>query len=243
VSPAGAPRAATLLHTSDCHLHSDLSGAEHKAFAGMVDLAVRSGVDAVLVTGDLFDHNRVADRVLDWTGEELDRLGCPVVLIPGNHDGLDGTSVHHRFDAARRCRRVTFIDDHRGTTVEVPGTDVVVWARAMIEHEPGFRPLAGVPDRRDDRWCVAAGHGLVMESETPNGRSSPIFPSDLDAVDWDYIALGHCHAHREVRGGDRPAYYAGATYASRGQVPGAVLVDFVPGVGTRPRWTDFEPGR
>lgn len=240
VSAVGTPRAATLLHTSDCHLSSDGSGPEQQAFADMIDLAIRTGVDAVLVTGDLFDHNRVVDSVLDWTGDQIDRLSCPVVLLPGNHDELDGTSVHHRFDAARRCRQVTFLDDHQGEVVEVSGTDIVVWGRAMVEHEPGFRPLAGVPERPAGRWCVVAGHGLVMDTETPNGRSSPIFPSDLDAVDWDYVALGHCHAHREVRGGPRPAFYAGATFASRGRVPGAVVVDFVPGVGAQPRWTGFD---
>ena len=42
-------------------------------------------------------------------------------------------------------------DRSRHSPLDVPGIDMVVWGRAMLEHEPGFRPLAGVPERRDDR--------------------------------------------------------------------------------------------
>ena len=32
----------------------------------------------------------------------------------------------------------------------------------MQEHEPSFRPLAGAPARRSDRWYIVAGHGLFV---------------------------------------------------------------------------------
>ena len=92
-----------------------------------IDLSIELDVDLVLITGDLFDHSRVREPLLEWTAEQLDRAGRPVVLLVGNHDCLDDTSVHHRFAAGDRCRQVQFIDDPDGAAIEVPGTDIVVW--------------------------------------------------------------------------------------------------------------------
>jgi DNA repair exonuclease SbcCD nuclease subunit len=232
-------RPATLLHTSDCHLAGRDGGPEEPAFTKAIDLAIEQGVDAVLITGDLFDHARVPDSLLDWTVAELDRLACPVVMIPGNHDVFDEKSVHHRFTVSERCDHVQFIDDEHGRLVEVPGTDIVVWGRAMPEHEPEFRPLVGVPPVPPGRWSIVAGHGLLMDDDEPTFRSSPIYASDLEAVRWDYVALGHIHRYWEIRNNPTPARYAGATASSLDGRPGVVLVDFVPGEGAQPRWVSL----
>jgi DNA repair protein SbcD/Mre11 len=228
-------RPATVLHTSDCHLGSDERGKEEAAFERAIACAHDERVDAVLIAGDLFDHIRVTDETLLWTADQLGRLACPVVVIRGNHDVFEGKSVYERLMTLAGLEHVNVIDDHDGRIVEIPGTDVVVWGRAMLEHEPGYRPFAGLPEPPADRWTIATGHGLVVE-DGPSGRSSPIFPSDLAAVTWDYVALGHVHAYIEVRDDPTPVRYPGATAMSRDGKPGVVLVEFVPGKGARPRW-------
>lgn len=223
-----------MLHTSDCHLGAG-GGRREAAFAALVDTAVAVEADAVVVAGDLFDHARVPDDVLDWTVAELDRLPCPTVLLPGNHDLSGQDSVWHRLDPGRRCRDAHLITAPDGELVDVPGTPVVVWGRAMTEHTPAFRPLGGVPPKPRRALGVVAGHGLVLDADEPTERGSPITPGDLAAVDWDYVALGHAGAYREVRDRPTPARYAGETANSRDGVPGAVLVDLEPG-GATPRW-------
>jgi exonuclease SbcD len=228
-------RPATVLHTSDCHLGAGPDGHEEVAFALAIELARDERVDAVLIAGDLFDSARVSDDVIAWTAGQLASLDCPVVVIPGNHDVLAERSVYHRFDVATHCPGVHFIDAHEGRVVAISGTDVVVWGRAMIEHEPGYRPFDGLPPPPADRWTIAIGHGLFLD-DGPTHRSSPIFATDLAAVDWDYVALGHIHGYAEIRDEPTPVRYPGATAASRDGLAGLVLVDFVPGGGAQPRW-------
>ena len=228
-------RPATVLHTSDCHLGTSARRDEEAAFERAIARACDERVDAVLIAGDLFDHVRVSDATLRWTAEQFGRLACPVVVIRGNHDVVDGRSVHERLMTVTGLEHVRVIDDHDGRVVEIPGTDVVVWGRAMLEHEPGYRPFAGLPEPPAGRWTIATGHGLVLEDGSA-GRSSPIFASDLAAVTWDYVALGHVHAYLEVRDHPTPVRYPGATAASHNGMPGVVLVDFIPGTGARPRW-------
>ena len=229
------PRPASLLHTSDVHLDRDDGGHHQQAFAAAIDMAIETDVDAVLIVGDLFDHARVRDDILEWTADQLDRLERPVVLLVGNHDALHEQSVHHRFEAGSRCKDVLFLDDPDGSMVEVPGTDIVVWGRAMVEHEPAFRPLAGSPPRRQGMWNIIAGHGLVIVDDTESHRSSPIYPSSFDGLDCDYVALGHLHEHAVVH--TRPLVcYPGATARSRQGQAGCVIVDFAHGAPAALRW-------
>lgn len=226
---------ATLLHVSDCHLGSGRADVrEEAAFECAIDFGTSSDIDAVLITGDLFDNGRVGEDLLQWTAEHLDRLGKPVILLPGNHD----LYALPRFDPVNRCRNVHLISNFEGEVVDVADIPISVWGRAMAEHEPAFRPLAGVPARWANRWCVVAGHGLVIDGRDPY-RSSPIGLEDLADIDWDYIALGHVHEHQHVAGARVPAFYAGATAASRKGISGAVKVDFVPGSGAAPTWVDL----
>jgi DNA repair exonuclease SbcCD nuclease subunit len=232
-------RPTRLLHTADVHLGiggAGPDGFEERAFARAIDIAIEADVDGLLVAGDLFDHARVPGDLLAWTAGQLDRAGCPVVLLAGNHDALHGASVYHRFRPAQRCARVALLDDPEGSIVEVPGTDVVVWGRAMIEHEPAFRPLAGVPAKPDGRCGVVAAHGLVLRDDQRTHHSSPITRSELAAIGWDYVALGHHHGHQVVQEAPCPAVYPGATSSSRRGEAGVVLVDLSPATGATFEW-------
>ncbi len=228
-------RPATILHTSDVHLDRDDGGRHQQAFAAAIDLAIELDVDAVFIMGDLFDHARVHDEILTWTADQLDRLERPVVLLVGNHDALHDRSVHHRFEAGSRCKDVLFLDEPDGSVAEVTGTDIVVWGRAMIEHEPAYRPLAGSVPRRDDAWNIVAAHGLIMEDESDSYRSSPMYPSELDGLDCDYVALGHIHQHLVVRTSPLTCYPGATAYSLNGKA-GCVIVEFVPGEGAALRW-------
>ena len=67
-------RPLRILHTADVHLGSDGYGdaaqqAAHDerhrhAFRQVIDLALLDDVDLVLIAGDLFDHNRVPDELV-----------------------------------------------------------------------------------------------------------------------------------------------------------------------------------
>ena len=232
-------RSATILHIADVHLGVGTGGAglEELAFERVIDFAIDTEVDALLVAGDLFDHGGVSEELLAWTAKQLDRAERPVILLSGNHDPLNDVSVHKRFRSEERCARVVLLNEPRGSVVEISGTDVVVWGRAIVEHEPAFRPLEGLPSKPADSWGIVAAHGLALDTEKGTHHGSPILPSELDAIDWDYVALGHHHGHKVVRDLPRPAVYPGATARRRGDGEArALMVSFHADSGTA-----FEP--
>ena len=167
-------RPVLLLHTADVHLGSGTEGPdgrEERAFARGVDLAIEADVDGVIVAGDLFDHARVPEALLVWTAEQFDRLGRPVVLLVGNHDALHNESVHHRFRVMERCAQVKLLDDPNGSMIEVTGTDVVVWGRAMVERRARFPTTR----RRAGKACRAVGRrGRSWDRGHPQTTGTPV---------------------------------------------------------------------
>ena len=218
-------RPLRVLHVADVHLDDDAHG--WRVWSRIVDRALADDVDLLLVAGDLFDHNGVADATVAFVRAELGRLRQPAVLLPGNHDVLHAGSIYDRNDFTAGPGRVHVIDRLNGKTVELPELDVVVWGRAMETHGPEFQPLAHIPRRDERRWCLAMAHGFFYAERQRPERSSPIFADEVRDTGWDYLALGHHHVRADVSQGRVAACYAGAP-------DGTVLrVDFSTAAGVR----------
>jgi DNA repair exonuclease SbcCD nuclease subunit len=207
------------------------------AFVDLIGLARSTGVDALLIAGDLFDTPRAAGEILDWTAEQLGRAPCPVVILPGNHDWFEDQSPFLRIDFEEQCPNVHVLDEPDGETIVLSELDAAFFGRPVRDHASSFRPIADLPTRSDAGWCIVMGHGLVVDSDHPTSRGSPIYPCDLAGVDWDYVALGHWGRYREVQAEPVPVIYPGDTACSFDGRPGAVMVDLSPTRGVTATWT------
>jgi DNA repair exonuclease SbcCD nuclease subunit len=209
-----------VLHTADVHLDLDGYVADphtrryrnviHQAFSTVIDLAIQENVDLLLIAGDLFDSNRPAGDVVDFAIQELRRVGRPIVLIPGNHDCLNTQSIYHQVNFPAACAELLLISHPNGERHHLSAHNLVLWGRGMVEHEPTYHPLGGIPRPQGDVWHIALGHGFFMDEDVPSYRSSPIYAGEIRASGWDYVALGHCHAFADVSQGAVTAYYSGA---------------------------------
>ncbi len=231
-------RPLRLLHTSDVHLGEGgfprPERGRHLAHCLCPLEAIATAVaahapDAVVVAGDLFDHQRVEPALVHAALDHLIGLGVTCVLINGNHDLHDERSPYrHRADDGDG---LIFLDRQAGSTIELFDGALHVWGRAMDDHHRGFRPLAEVPPRpADDAWWVVLGHGHFEPGDDVGSiRSSPVTPADIEATGADYVALGHWHVRTDVSTAGVTAWYSGAPH----------------GVGATGRFNlvDLEPGR
>ncbi len=213
-------RQLKIVHTSDVHLDSRGNGAAQdgfrskaeRAFAGVVDTALEEVADLLLIAGDLFDNNRVDDSNIEFVYRQFERIRCPVVMLPGNHDVHDAASVWNRFDFDEAGAHVHGLMRHDGACVTLDGIGARIWGKAMLEHAPENYPLAGTPDRHDTHWNIGMAHGQVVDERIDQG-SSPITRHEIAASGFDYLALGHIHVWADHSEGDTVAYYCGSPVA------------------------------
>jgi len=207
-------RALRLLHTADVHLGLDFDPRRaERAFEAVISLAIDEAVDAVVIAGDLFDHNRVTAHEVDFAAAQINRLSVPCVVMPGNHDQYDDGSVHRRIHLPDLCGPVRMLTDPQGSALELGDLGVTFWGRPVVDHCPEFRPLEGAPTRGGDVWHVALAHGFHVPRGEDSYRSSPVRVEEIEALGWDYLAMGHVHRFWDVSAGDTAACYSGSSFS------------------------------
>lgn len=195
------------IHAADIHLDSPLrslalrdpglaaliGNATRRAFVGIVDIALKERVDAVLIAGDLYDGDQTSMKTARFLVEQLRRLdaaGIPTFIIRGNHDAVS---------------RIT-------RELVLPPSVKVFGGRAeavAVERGPGRFPVVvhglsfaqpQVPESLVGKYRPAvegaANIGLLHTSlggSPQHDVYAPCTVSELAATGFAYWGLGHLH--------------------------------------------------
>ncbi|WP_353941135.1 exonuclease SbcCD subunit D [Streptomyces sp. HUAS MG91] len=220
-----------LLHTSDWHLgrafhRVNMLGAQAAFIGHLVDTVREREVDAVVVSGDVYDRAvppLAAVELYDDVLHRLADLGVPTVMISGNHDsarrlgvgaGLIGRAgIHLRTEAARCGEAVVLADDHGdvafyGLPYLEPALVKDEFAVEKAGHEQVLaaameRVRADLADRPAGTRSVVLAHAFVTggapsdsERDITVGGVAAVPAGVFDGV--DYVALGHLHGSQVI---------------------------------------------
>ncbi|MCX5319523.1 exonuclease SbcCD subunit D [Streptomyces sp. NBC_00120] len=220
-----------LLHTSDWHLgrafhRVNMLGAQAEFISHLVATVRERAVDAVVVSGDVYDRAVPPLAAVELFDDALHRLadqGIPTVMISGNHDsarrlgvgaGLIGRAgIHLRTDPGA-CATPVLIPDATGDVafyglpylepalvkdefgVSKPGHEAVL-AAAMD------RVRADLAERPAGTRSVVLAHAFVTGGEASDserditvGGVAAVPSGVFDGV--DYVALGHLHGSQVI---------------------------------------------
>src|SRR4051794_11212025 len=95
-----AEREIVVVHSSDVHI--DVPYPARPAFDPLHALrrVIRTAeslqADLLLLVGDIFDHNRQPETVVEGATELFASTQMQIVILPGNHDPLTPDSVYRR---------------------------------------------------------------------------------------------------------------------------------------------------
>ena len=224
----------TLIHTADWQLGKRFGNVPGDAGAALRDqrietvkeiarLAKKRRADAVLVCGDVFETNAVADRTIRQALNALDPFTGDWVFIPGNHDSALADSVWSRADRIAGSDNVHFLLHNEEPLLLKNETLAILPAVLQRRHEAddltAWFDHAETPKRA---IRVGIAHGSVREllpdSEAPN----PIAADRAETAKLDYLALGDWHGTFKV---NNRTWYAGTPEPDRfkSNDPGNVL--------------------
>ena len=222
-----------LLHTSDWHLgrafhRVNMLGAQADFVSHLVATVRERGVDAVVVSGDVYDRAvppLAAVELFDDTLHKLADLGVPTVMISGNHDSarrlgvgaglIDRAGIYLRTEPSA-CGTPVVIPDAFGDVAfyGLPYLEpAVVKAEFGVEKAGHEAVLAAAMDRvRADlagrppgTRSVVLAHAFVTGGEVSDserditvGGVAAVPAGVFDGV--DYVALGHLHGSQAITG-------------------------------------------
>ncbi|MGI4861318.1 MAG: metallophosphoesterase family protein [Janthinobacterium lividum] len=221
-----------------------LAEARLDTVATLAARATERGVDAILVAGDVFDLQSVADRTVRRLFSALEGFAGPWVLISGNHDAALADSVW------TRARRLGCIAPHvqvaeRTGVVALPALDTAVLAAPLTQRHT-YDDATAPFDTLDTPagWLrIGLAHGSVA-GRLPDSADlgNPIAADRAQRARLDYLALGDWHGCLEI---DARTWYAGTPEPDRfrGNAPGAVLDVRLDAPGALPVVERLEVGR
>lgn len=226
------------LHTADWHLgrifHGErLTEDQHYVLRQLIDITRDSKVDAVLISGDIFDRAvppPEAVAVLDDVLSQLVlSLKVPVLIIAGNHDSADRLAFGARLlsqqnlfvvgslSGAMQC--ITLPDRFGPVHFYAVPYAEPQQAREFLDSEDvedHHTAMRGMLDRlrpANSARSVLLAHAYVAggeasESERPIsvGTAGLVAANCFDG--FSYVALGHLHQPQQV--GDPRIRYAGS---------------------------------
>lgn len=209
------------VHTADVHLGRKFEqfgekgelrrGDLRKAFSNVVDLALSCSAQLLLISGDLFDSNRPPQADLELLHKELGRLasgGIRAFIAPGNHDPyVRGCLWEREFSGALGIHHIFSSAEFHEVVIEDSGCSVIGCSYDVAA--PNRRPLAQLSLKPSGKKSILMVHGSL---EVPGQEFSdqPISRQEIIAAPFNYIALGHFHAFREVVREQRKAsFYPG----------------------------------
>jgi DNA repair exonuclease SbcCD nuclease subunit len=197
-------------------------------------LAVQHSVDAVLVAGDVFEFETVAERTLHKTIHAMSGFSGPWLMLPGNHDPAIDDGVWCQLKALDPPSNIVILDKAQTFPLENKAA-VVLSAPLMRRHEPAdvtewFDSASSPPG------CIRIGlaHGSV-DNRLPERGDAPNTISDARAqrARLDYLALGDWHGTLQIA---ERTWYAGTheTDRFRANDSGNVLLVTIDSAGKPP---------
>ena len=204
-----------VVHSSDIHVDDGYTARAHggdgtRGLRCVLDTARGLSADLTLLAGDVFEHNRLPQVLLDRAMRVLEEAGMPIVILPGNHDPLTPGSVYERgaVDGPDNVHVIGLTAEH---AVAFPRFDLEVWGRAHRDYGD-MAPLARAR-ARTTRWQIVMAHGHYEAAGEVGAAHRPswlISDAEIAATRADYVALGHWNRAVRVGNGAVPAYYSGS---------------------------------
>ena len=215
-----------IIHTSDIHLGAKFSSLGKKAdaqrqalkdsFAKVVDHALASKANLVLITGDLFNSNFPSLQSVSFVKSQCARLNEAriwTMILPGTHDCLAKGSVYVREDLSHNLPYVYVFNEAGVFTKEIPDIDATIYARASAANKSTESPvafLASAVKSATTRYKIAMAHGSVQIEGKSAPDDMPITLREIAESGVQYLALGHWHGAQDFSFGTTAAWYAGS---------------------------------
>lgn len=205
------------IHTADIHLDSPLRGlsaypdapaervrtATRDAFYNLVTRAIEESVDFVVIAGDVYDGDWKDFNTGLFFVRQMGRLrqvGIPVFLLYGNHDAESEMTK-----SLELPDNVHVFSSRKGETFRIEKLKVALHGRSFKVAATTDSLLPSYPEPLKGWFNIGVLH-TALEGNAEHARYAPCSVGELQAMGYQYWALGHVHEHWLQQGDVTIAY-------------------------------------
>lgn len=213
--PLGGEGMIKFIHAADLHLDtpfhgleqisSDLSEVMRKApfqsFQKIVDKAIENKVDFVLLSGDLYNTQKIniqAQSIFIKQLQRLTQVDIPIFLIRGNHDYL--TKETRTLTLPLPENVYTYSEEVTSYTIKTKSNKKIAVSGFSYESQwVHKRKVEEYPNRLENvDMHIGMLHGDEESITSGVGNYAPFTIDELKQKNYDYWALGHIHERQQL---------------------------------------------
>ena len=205
-----------IFHTADVHLDAPFSLSDpveaekrrtglRSTFCSMIHTAKRFEADVFLISGDLFEENFATKDTVNAVIREMESFSsCRFFIVPGNHDPYSENSV---YALIKWPENVHIFTDKKPSYVDIPEKNARIYGHAYTGKDIEDGIFSGLRVEDDTKINILLAHGFI---NMPQSSCNVLMRSDIENSGFDYIALGHIHAHQGFEKAGKTVYaYSG----------------------------------
>lgn len=199
------------IHTADIHLDSPLTGlaayqdapaellrtATRDAFDNLVSEAIREKVNFMVIAGDLYDGSWKDFNTGIFFVRQMGRLKAahiPVYLLFGNHDAESEMTKKLLMPDNVHC-----FPANKAATFHLPELRVALHGRSFKDAATVENLAMSYPPAVSGWLNIGVLH-TALEGGTVHPNYAPCSIAQLEALGYQYWALGHVHEYRLWQG-------------------------------------------
>lgn len=222
------PRPFKFLHMADLHFDAPLSslaflGAQSQErrleqkllFKNTLEMASQKNVDAILIAGDLFEHEYVSRSTVSFINQCFNSIPHIKILIsPGNHDPYISNSYYCSYEWASNVH----IFKGNVDSVYFEKTNTYIYGAGFDDFLVYKSKIRDLTLHSIDSVNILVIHAAI-DSLSGSPGYHPVKAAELEKLGMDYVALGHIHKYMTGFAKGRICY-SGSTFALGFDEPG-----------------------
>lgn len=246
-----------VVHAADIHLDSPLRGLDRigddhaqelrrstrRALENLVDVTLRRGADLLVIAGDLYDgswHDFGTGQFFIEQMVLLRDAGVPVVIASGNHDAESQITRSLTLPSG-----IHLLATDKPETITFDDLGAAVHGQGYAIRDVQDNLAAAYPNRIPELFNIGVLH-TAATGAPQHDTYAPCSIADLQALRYDYLALGHIHQRGPVVEGEFPAYFSGNIQGRNPRetgAKGALLVELEQGSPARVTFEELDVAR
>ena len=227
------------VHIADMHFDAPFSTFSEKQefgkvrrieqrniFEKIISYIKENEIPFFFISGDFYEHEFARQSTIEYVNSLFKTIpNTKIFISPGNHDPFLKNSFYNTFNWNKN---VTIFG---GKLTEISLDDVNIFGYGFTDFYSDRVDLK-VLNLDKEKINILIMHGSIDSSENLELQYNPISHKDLEALGFDYVALGHIHKKNYIEEKKTRIIYPGSTISlgfdelgSHGMIVGDISKD------------------
>ena len=161
---------------------------QRKIFKKVITYIKENSIDYLFISGDLYENEYIKKSTITYINDLFKEIPDTKIFIsPGNHDPYIKNSYYASFNFAKN------VYIFKGNFECKECADCNIYGMGFTDFYCKKTNLNEIQKLNNGKPNILVMHASLVGGTLENQEYNPVLESNLEALEMDYVALGHIH--------------------------------------------------